>query len=189
MNYSERRFPRKRYTRQTCNRKEEKPRKEGEKKKKLEGEKTTDEGKRERTSGNQATEKKESLRLVRGKKKDERSAAERIERGEEEEELLEVEKEEKVARGRRGTERRGVVLTRTGAFLIIICLSLRISREERGTPRGGSGDGRQQCGSGDEGVPRKKRGLEEKEGALSRGERKKEREKPRKSRWEARGKE
>lgn len=35
-----------------------------------------------------------------------------------------------------GTGRRGVVLTRTGAFLIIICLSLGISREERGKPRG-----------------------------------------------------
>lgn len=31
---------------------------------------------------------------------------------------------------RGGIERRGVVLTRSGAFLIIICLSLGISREE-----------------------------------------------------------
>lgn len=85
-------------------------------------------------------------------------------RGGEEEELLEVEKEEKVAaaRGRRGAERRGVVLTRTGAFLIIICLSLRISREERGTPRRAAVGGREK-------VPTKKRGLQEKEGALSRG--------------------
>lgn len=40
-----------------------------------------------------------------------------------------------------GTGRRGVVLTRTGAFLIIICLSLGISREERERPRGASDDG------------------------------------------------
>jgi len=39
-------------------------------------------------------------------------------------------------RERRYRARRGVVLTRTGAFLIIICLSLGISREERGRPRG-----------------------------------------------------
>lgn len=69
----------------------------------------------------------------------ERSAAERIERGKEEEEEL-SEMEEGVKRRRRdaggGTGRRGVVLTRTDAFLIIICLSLGISREERGKPRG-----------------------------------------------------
>lgn len=60
-----------------------------------------------------------------------------------------------------GTGRRGVVLTRTGAFLIIICLSLGISREERGKPRGEwrrNGGGRR--------VPRKKRArMVEKEGA------------------------
>lgn len=130
-------------------------------------------------------------------KEGERSAAERIERGkEEEEELSEMEKgekeeeEETVENEERrgaggGTGRRGVVLTRTGAFLIIICLSLGISREERGKPRGEwrrNGGGRR--------VPRKKRArMVEKEGAGPRRKKEREGEAPRKSRREARGKE
>lgn len=38
-----------------------------------------------------------------------------------------------------GTGRRGVVLTRTGAFLIIICLSLGISREKKEGDRAATG--------------------------------------------------
>lgn len=49
-------------------------------------------GKRERTSGNQATEKKEREPATVGEEGERRSAAERIERGKEEEELSEVEK-------------------------------------------------------------------------------------------------
>lgn len=71
-----------------------------------------------------------------------------------------------------GIGRRGVVLTRTGAFLIIICLSLGISREERGRPRGE----RRRRGGGNGRVPWKKRGrLEEKEGAGAHGKERKRR--------------
>ncbi|EZA57562.1 hypothetical protein X777_02102 [Ooceraea biroi] len=88
-------------------------------------------------------------------------------------------------RWRRKRARRGVVLTRTGAFLIIICLSLGISREERGRP---CGERRQRGVDGR--VPRKKRGrTEEKEGSAARRKKEREGRGPPKESQEARGKE
>lgn len=154
-------------------------------------------GKRERTSGNQAREKKKKRESPRpsGRRGSAKCSGENRERkrgrrrivGDGEGGEGGGDGGERGARSEAGggTGRRGVVLTRTGAFLIIICLSLGISREERGKPRG-----EWRRNGGDRRVPRKKRArMVEKEGAGPWRKKEREGEAPRKSRREARGKE